>query len=955
MKPSQLVLAPMAVVVGLLVALGAAGESPFNQRETKVGTSPDEPRSLTIPAGERVVDFDVWSTGPEVALLVGDSAGGYKILFWDITLTEAQKAFDVPPDFEPRSIACHPAARRVFLSGRQGQQFVIVRFQQHGGAWASATIYKSGRELRRLIVGPRPFVTGYNSSSRTSIQSYRLFFGIRGKANYAIRSITEEDKWEYQVLGPKATLTKFPDVGRQPSEAVASWALPSAFHPAGNILLWENERHCFEQLPYGRDAWGQTSSLIGGKLCGGSVTVAPNGAALIHWRSGVAGITVYLDHGNAQAQRATGFTFVSTPSSVHDGKGVVGLVREGGGVRLVYVPISLPLADVANAWMFTEMPEDERLLSKEAGLFRQLRDDQLYQLYDSEAYYCGVYDKSTPTRPYFVTTDIFWELLAAAYEGTFIVQERQRAIPTFWSFVAAARDALQTADPKSKWAAVFNAVANVRDGAARGNPETELILRANGHAFSTVAGKDMRGSDLDIDYGELKPRGHYTSEAELANYFKAFRYLALVSNVSKELDPSALASLPPAVKTKAMQWIRSYQDYIAPGRVPLAWDHDSFAPPAYTRHLDDHATIFPLSWGFDNEVLLTTVFHRNWPRPEQIVGRSGPRIVPSGLDVAAALGSEFARSLLKDEIAEYPPLAAALDRLAQRSDAHAPVSTTTNLYDAWMNALAIQWTDDVSFPGVGSSSMLWKTKRLQTGLASWATLRHATVLVNERTGAECGEGGFEEIVLQPPRGYVEPDPKTFGAVADLFGRLAQSIESSEDFRQGAIPDEDDRNSESLRQGILRRLKETASKARLFQSMAEKELRGEELTPQEYEEILYVGRLAEHHFLVFKSLANKDLGLSTPDPMPKIVDVAGGRIVPLLEAGVGRPMEWDQIVPFYGRREIVKGSVYSYYEFTSRTLLNDSEWLQKLNSQPRPDWVKPYTSSKELSCPAKAPF
>lgn len=251
--------------------------------------------------------------------------------------------------------------------------------------------------------------------------------------------------------------------------------------------------------------------------------------------------------------------------------------------------------------------------------------------------------------------------------------------------------------------------------------------------------------------------------------------------------------------------------------------------------------------------------------------------------------------------------------------------------------------------------MLWKTKRLQTGLASWATLRHATVLVNERTGAECGEGGFEEIVLQPPRGYVEPDPKTFGAVADLFGRLAQSIESSEDFRQGAIPDEDDRNSESLRQGILRRLKETASKARLFQSMAEKELRGEELTPQEYEEILYVGRLAEHHFLVFKSLANKDLGLSTPDPMPKIVDVAGGRIVPLLEAGVGRPMEWDQIVPFYGRREIVKGSVYSYYEFTSRTLLNDSEWLQKLNSQPRPDWVKPYTSSKELSCPAKAPF
>ena len=61
---------------------------------------------------------------------------------------------------------------------------------------------------------------------------------------------------------------------------------------------------------------------------------------------------------------------------------------------------------------------------------------------------------------------------------------------------------------------------------------------------------------------------------------------------------------------------------------------------------------------------------------------------------------------------------------------------------------------------------------------------------------------------------------------------------------------------------------------------------------------------------------------------KIADVAGGGEVPYLEAAVGRPLEWDQVVPYFGRREIVKGSVYSYYEFPSSTPLTDFDWAGK---------------------------
>jgi hypothetical protein len=78
-----------------------------------------------------------------------------------------------------------------------------------------------------------------------------------------------------------------------------------------------------------------------------------------------------------------------------------------------------------------------------------------------------------------------------------------------------------------------------------------------------------------------------------------------------------------------------------------------------------------------------------------------------------------------------------LDNLHERRPKDLPQA---NLYDEWLDALAVQWADEAEFPEVKDGT-LWRAKRLQTGLASWATLRHATVLVNERSAAECGEGG----------------------------------------------------------------------------------------------------------------------------------------------------------------------------------------------------------------------
>jgi hypothetical protein len=655
-------------------------------------------------------------------------------------------------------------------------------------------------------------------------------------------------------------------------------------------------------------------------------------------------VDLYLSGQEQPTRAATDYSFISVPLSTIDGRGLIAATKQDGVISMVYVPIDVPLANVSNAWMFLESPHDRKLFGEHAGLFRPRNDDQLFQFYDTEAYYCKGYDSSTPTRPYLATTDIFWENFAAAYEGLFILIERRQAIPEFWQFLHEANAAL--ANTPSPWAGVFRALDQVGSKAQPDDPEAQRIMRAAGVEHSSVL-------NANFNYGELKPRGHYTAGDPERRYFEAFHYLTTVSAQFKELPAAQLSALPPAAQQHAERWIRSYLTFIAPSRAPSVWSGLPGTVPGYSRHPSPFPAIFPLSWGFDNEILLSTVFHADWPADEQITGPGGGRLLPSGLDVAAALGNPLARSLLEPETQKYPPLAKVLDNLKAR----APIAASqppSNLYDRWIEALGTSWADTSGVPGE-TAKELWDAKRLQTGLASWATLRHATVLVNERTEAECGERGFEDIQLTPPRGYVEPAPDTLEAIAGLFDATANSVQKSLALGAGKVPGEGD-NGEALRQGVLRRLGEAAANARLFAEMARKEIKGQPLSVSDYLQILFVGRVAEYHFLIFKSLANPDFALSNPDPMAKIADVAGGANgIPYLHAAVGTPLEWDQIVPFFGRREIVKGSVYSYYELSSPVPLSDLDWRARLASEARPAWVTPYISNENLSCPAKDPY
>lgn len=941
----------------------AADTNPFTAPVPLIEMSPSQATMFPLASGAYVIDFAVNPIRPLVVVLLKTQSGGQQIVFWQMNtgIKSHQITWAVPSNLAISSILWHPSGHEMFLLAKQTDPQAVKPYEilkTKLDTWRPSVIFQSQASLKNLVIGPRPFQGGKQNNEIF----YRLFFGIK-KMNsaFTIHSITENGSYELTVVDSSIdkTLPQY-QYTVNPNAPIAVSSLPVAFHPAGQMMIWQDQQNCFHTMKYEVDGWNADSAIkFDPPLCNGSLAFTPNGAALLHWKGGAAGVVLEYDQRTRSEVVAHSLQFVSAPQSVADGKGLVGITKINNPkmnpqFALQYIPIHMPLADVLNAWMFLQSPQDRELFSKNSGLFRAMNADanQLYQLYDSESYQPdAAYDQSTPTRPYFVTTDIFWELYSAAFEGIFVVSERQAAIPAFWNFVEKANTYLKLNVPQSKMAAMFAAIMAVRDGNRENNAETQRIMQAEGMSTSAI-------SNSNFDFGDLKPRGHYTLDTNFQNYFKATKYLTLVP-LHKE-DVAILQKLPDAIKQSALAWIKVYEPFIAPSKSPLVWDK-SF-PLAATLHPDKNPQTFPLSWGLDNEILNNTINHLDWPPAEQICNHDFTvcRVLPSGLDIAAVLGSDMALNILAEEgeFNKFPSLKMQIEKLKNYiKQSHALQNSPATLYQRWIEALATQWAQDVSSPGNAIQQNLWQRKRLQTGLAAWTTLRHATLLVNARVAAEAGEGGYETLVLEPPRGYVEPDPKTFAAIADLFDATINwvkfsgknwSLYSSTD-HQAAVND--------LQNGIIRRLMESRDKIRRFGNIAAKEIAQQPLTADDYQEILYVGRAAEHNFLVFKSLAQKDYALSSPDPNPKIADIAAsdknikfGR--QFLFSAVGYPLEWDQIISLYGHKEIVKGAVYSYYEFASSKMINDEEWRKMAATQPRPDWIAPFVTNEVLAFPPK---
>jgi len=313
---------------------------------------------------------------------------------------------------------------------------------------------------------------------------------------------------------------------------------------------------------------------------------------------------------------------------------------------------------------------------------------------------------------------------------------------------------------------------------------------------------------------------------------------------------------------------------------------------------------------------------------QRLIDREVPgRILPKGLDIPAAFGSNEALNLLT-QVGEtkYKNYSENMTKMKSYISSLPTENWTQNLYWGWLYQLRSLLDEKGNGYPSFMQNAAWLRKDLNTFLGNWSELKHDTILYAKQVYAELGAGGDEP---PPPddRGYVEPNPYVYARLASLLKMTDEGLD--------------------VRGLLTASMKDNLSKleqlAMSLKTISEKELNNEKLTDEEYELIRSYGGQLEHLWLevnkdepAFKESTNQRDYLNE-NPAAIIADVATDPNGQVLEVGTGKISEIYVVVPIDGKLKIAKGGVYSYYEFTwpLSDRLTDKKWRELLDSDQAP--------------------
>jgi hypothetical protein len=300
------------------------------------------------------------------------------------------------------------------------------------------------------------------------------------------------------------------------------------------------------------------------------------------------------------------------------------------------------------------------------------------------------------------------------------------------------------------------------------------------------------------------------------------------------------------------------------------------------------------------------------------------------------LGSDRAEALLDRKKSSWEEYVPTRRQLREQFAQIPPETWRSNLYWGWLWTIHPLLTAFAEgYPSFMTNSA-WYDKSLGTALGGWSELRHDTILYGKQSGVECG--GDEE---QPPlpKSYVEPVPEFYARLGWLVKKSKVGLKS-----RSLLPERLEYPFESLEDLLA-----------FLQTCAEKELRNEELSREEYEQLLYYGAELERLTVETTEGASRwfEITSETDKNMAVIADVHTSQ-GDCLEEGVGAPLELLVIVPIGGKLYLTRGAAFSYYEFTHPVSdrLTDEKWQKMLQSNPppQPDWVKSYVVGGKVAKP-----
>ncbi len=500
------------------------------------------------------------------------------------------------------------------------------------------------------------------------------------------------------------------------------------------------------------------------------------------------------------------------------------------------------------------------------------------------------------------------------------------------------------------------------------------------------------GLELGEDYSQYIPRGHYTRNEELKAYFKSMMWYGRMTFRLQTAD----AEVGRAETRSALLLVYALRTAQVGARPALDVWADLYNPTAFfVGRSDDltalqYAGVMDAVYGAgadlkalaDNAALDAFIAEADKLPPPRILGmviydtddeeettkglrfmgqrfvpdayvfrqliyrnvgtRDNRRGLPKGLDLLAAMGSDRALQIL-DGMGEtaYENYPQQMAKVRSWTSSLTPAEWTETLYNSWLYA----FDPLLQVPGQGypvfMQSPAWVDKELNTVLGSWAELKHDTILYAKQVYAEAGGGPMPPEPV-PPRGYVEPVPLFYARLQALTAMTRQGLAT-----RGMLADADGAS--------LQRLEELAAS---LQTMAEKELRGEALTEEEYTTIRFYGRELEHLTIAAAdSPEDGDRAFMEEEPQAAVIaDVATDPWPEptVLEEAVGRVNEIHVVVPVVEANgttmlQVAKGGVYSYYEFPwpASDRLTDEKWRQTLDAGQAPappEWIGSFSTS-----------
>ncbi len=541
----------------------------------------------------------------------------------------------------------------------------------------------------------------------------------------------------------------------------------------------------------------------------------------------------------------------------------------------------------------------------------------------SERHFFSLYDRNAYEKvPSFISVDVVLHVFHTRFDDEVATFEAKKLLPALKSFSSGQ---LQLA--LSKWPAqgvpdsalesltLFHAIAvALLDENASLDPRIAGAATADAKALRAATGPvNSKACGASVDATLLRPRGHY-DRWELRGYFQASSWYAQcvypldrkglpgALNVARLIDAKALASLRELEAARTLlagpaddPGFTQLEPFLA--GVPA---FPALIPPKTLDALVEKARALPKGKVSSLRGPVFALLGGARTFDAEVLGAVAKSRTPSALDVLGALGSTGAL------------------RLLGKAPSGPTIERGGGLSQRWLDALTLLvGTAPEGQPPYARTSA-WEGRVLTSAAGSWAELKHDTLLYVKQPVVMREGGDDSELPAAKVGGYVDPRPDVYKALLELN----ESLRSLD-------PQKDDALGDFLRFVI---------------EVSEIELANKPFPKPIDERLRTVGSELEH-------LARTH-GDKTP-PQALVADVLTiewpDKPREILHAGVGDVDELWVVVPRAGKQVLMRGGVFSYYEFTRPKRLTDEAFIELLASTsppPRPLWARPVAKVKK---------